>query len=304
MRLTRSIAFEPLRVAPSKPESELSTESRGSVVTIGVYVYAGSAVVLGLVGLVAGDFADVWQPVPTALPGRTLLAYLTAIVLIASGIGLVWRRSARASAVALALLYLVFAILWLPRVAAYPRVLGTWNGVFEQLALVAAATTYFAALAAPNDAGAAWLQQLARLLFGVCLLSFGATHFDALPQTAELVPPWLPPSPVFWAAATGVFHIAAGLAILSHVRAVLAARLFTAMLITFGVLVWAPRLVANAQVHRVWSGNAINFALIGAAWLMADSIASMQRQRLHARASVMSGRSDRDPANIRFDRGH
>jgi uncharacterized membrane protein len=277
MRLARSPASEPLRIARSEPDPELSAESRGSVVTIGVCVFAASAVVLGLVGLVSGDFADVWQPVPTALPGRTLLAYLTAIVLIASGIGLLWRRWARASAVALALLYLAFAIRWLPRVAAYPRVLGTWNGVFEQLALVAAAMTYFAALAAPNDAGAAWLQQLARLLFGTCLLCFGATHFDALPQTAELVPQWLPPSQRFWAAATGIFHIAAGLAILANIRAVLAARLFTAMLITFGVLVWAPRLVANAQVHRVWSGNAINFALIGAAWLMADAIASVRR---------------------------
>jgi uncharacterized membrane protein len=230
-------------------------------------------VVLGQVGVTWGDFAAIWQPVPAELPARVALAYLTAIAFIASGIGLLWRRSAQVSAATLAILYFAFAMLWLPRVIAYPRILGTWNGVFEQLALVAAAVTCFADLALHNDY-APGLRHVARLLFGTFLLSFGATHFDALKETAALVPPWLPPSPRFWAAATGVFHIAAGLAILANVRAVLAARLFTAMLITFGVLVWAPRLVTNVHVHQVWAGNAVNLTLIGAAWLMADSIAN------------------------------
>jgi hypothetical protein len=76
-----------------------------------------------------------------------------------------------------------------------------------------------------------------------------------------------------------VFHIAAGLAILLDVRAVLAARLFTAMLICFGLLVWAPKLVKDPHVHMVWAGNAINLTLIGAAWLMADAIAREHRMR-------------------------
>lgn len=281
MIMTSSFQSRLSRTPAPQPESESSTESSGSAVTLGVYVYAASAVVLGLVGLVWRDFAAVWQPVPTEVPGRVALAVLTAIVFIASGVGLLWRRSARASAATLALLYFVFAMLWLPRVISYPRILGTWNGVFEQLALVAAALTYVAALAEPNER-AMRLRRVARVLFGVCLLSFGATHFDALKETADLVPQWLPPSRRFWAAATGIFHIAAGLAILFDVRAMLASRLFTAMLITFGVLVWAPRLVANLHVHQVWAGNAVNLTLIGAAWLMADSIANehrMQAQR-------------------------
>jgi hypothetical protein len=38
--------------------------------------------------------------------------------------------------------------------------------------------------------------------------------------------------------------------------------------------VWAPRLIAGPHVHQVWAANAVNFTLIGAAWLMADSIAA------------------------------
>ena len=255
---------------------EITLSIRCGMATAGVRVFAASAIVLGLVGLASGDFAAVWQPVPAEFPDRVVLAYLTALVFVASGIGLLLRRFARLSAVILALLYFVFSMLWLPRVAAHARAIGVWNGLFEQLALVAAALMYVAALGLPRERPA-WLQRAARLLFGVCLLSFGATHFDALKETAALVPQWLPPSPRFWAMATGVFHIAAGIAILGNVRAVLAARLFTAMLITFGLLVWAPRLVANLHVHRVWAGNAVNLTLIGAAWLMADAIASQTR---------------------------
>ena len=50
------------------------------------------------------------------------------------------------------------------------------------------------------------------------------------------------------------------------------------MIIIFGALVWAPSLFADPRVHFVWAGNAINLALIGAAWAVADSIASREKQ--------------------------
>ena len=45
--------------------------------------------------------------------------------------------------------------------------------------------------------------------------------------TVPLVPKWLPPSREFWAYATGIGHIAAGVAILTGVQARLAAVLLT-----------------------------------------------------------------------------
>ena len=46
---------------------------------------------------------------------------------------------------------------------------------------------------------------------------FGIAHFVYMDLTVPLVPKWLPPNVRFWAVATGVFHIAAGLAIVSGV---------------------------------------------------------------------------------------
>jgi len=95
--------------------------------------------------------------------------------------------------------------------------------------------------------------------------------------TAPLVPKWLPPSQDFWAYATGVAHIAAGLAILSGVRARLAAILLTVMFASFTFLVHLPMLVAKPDSYWIWSENLLNIALIGAAWVMADSFARTRR---------------------------
>ena len=43
---------------------------------------------LGILGLVYGDFALQWQPVPDWLPGRHGVAYVSAALLLLGGIGL------------------------------------------------------------------------------------------------------------------------------------------------------------------------------------------------------------------------
>jgi uncharacterized membrane protein YphA (DoxX/SURF4 family) len=95
--------------------------------------------------------------------------------------------------------------------------------------------------------------------------------------TAPLVPKWLPPTQAFWAYATGIGHIAAGVAILTGVRARLAAILLTAMYVSFTILVHGPMLVADPFSRMIWSENALNIALIGAAWVVADSLARARR---------------------------
>jgi uncharacterized membrane protein YphA (DoxX/SURF4 family) len=95
--------------------------------------------------------------------------------------------------------------------------------------------------------------------------------------TAPLVPKWLPPGPEFWAYATGVAHIAAGIAILTGVQARLAAILLTVMFASFTPLVHIRMLLADPSNHWIWNENAVNLALTGAAWVVADSLARPRR---------------------------
>jgi uncharacterized membrane protein YphA (DoxX/SURF4 family) len=92
-----------------------------------------------------------------------------------------------------------------------------------------------------------------------------------------LGPKWLPPTQEVWAYATGVGHIAAGVAILTGVQARLAAILLTAMFAPFTPLVHAPMLLADPSGYMNWTENALNLALIGAAWVVADSLDAVQR---------------------------
>jgi hypothetical protein len=166
--------------------------TRRALRNAGIHVYGLGAIALGLVGLVWGDFAAVWQPVPASTPHRTALAYLAAASLLAAGASIQWRRIAQAGVVALAILYLIFALLWLPRVIGYPQIFATWGGFFEQFSLVAAALVVHASLAPGDSAWAVGTARIGRFLYGICALSFALNHFFALKETARMVPAWIP----------------------------------------------------------------------------------------------------------------
>jgi uncharacterized membrane protein YphA (DoxX/SURF4 family) len=244
----------------------------------GIHVYGLGAIALGLVGLVWGDFAAVWQPVPATTPHRAALAYITAVLLLVGGAAVLGRRTAQAGVVVLAILYFIFALLWLPRVVGYPQIFATWGGFLELFSVVTAALVVYACLAQGDSAWADRTARIGRFLYGVCVLSFALDHFFALKETAKMVPAWIPPGQQFWAVGTGIFHLLAGIAILSGVLDVLASRLLTAMLIAFGALIWAPALFATPHEHFVWAANAINLALAGAAWVIADYVANGHEQ--------------------------
>jgi len=176
-----------------------------------------------------------------------------------------------------ALYTLVVLLLHVPRIIAHPSVFVTWSGAAEQLALVAAGLVAYAYCAQLEAARVERLTKLGRLTFGVCLIVFGLAHLVYLAPTAEFVPAWLPPGQTFWAYATAAGHFAAGIAMLSGILARTAARWLTAMFIVFGILVHAPTVFTDPHSHFNWAANAINFALIGSAWVIAAAMGPASR---------------------------
>lgn len=241
---------------------------------IGWRIYGLGAIALGIVCLALGDFHP-GQPVPKDFPARTVLAYAAAVFMLVSGIAIESRRTLAWGAAALTAYFALVVVLlmngrqWLAHYAEFLP----YETLAIQLAITAGGLIVYANSARIDALLAARLTRIARLAFGACLLVFGTAHFVYMSLTAPLVPKWLPPSQESWAYATGVAHIAAGIAILTGVQARLAAMLLTVMFVSFTVFVHAPMLVATPSNHWVWNENAVNIALIGAAWVVADSLA-------------------------------
>jgi len=237
-------------------------------------VYGLGVMAIGMASLVFGEF-DPGQPVPEHFPARIALAYAAGALMVVAAAAVEWRRTAAWGAAALGVYYTVFVFvlmngrLLITDYAVYV----TYENIAMQLAIAAGALLIYASTATIDAALAARLTRLGRLAFGVCALVFGGAHFAYLSFTAQMVPKWLPPSQVFWACATGIGFVAAGLAFLSGVQARLAAILLTVMLACFGLLANGPMLLADHASHFNWTESAVNLAVVGAAWVLADSLA-------------------------------
>ncbi len=243
-------------------------------------VYGAGLIALGAVCLVWGEF-DPGQPVPKGLPAHSALAYAAALYMLAAGAAVEWRRGIVWGSAALTLYYaLVVTILMNGRVVlAHFREFGAYSGCAEQLAIAAGALIIYAATANIAASRARVLTRIGQRVFGVCAVLFGGAHFFYMNLTAPLVPTWLPPSQEFWAYATAAGHIAAGIAILTGIYARQATILLTAMFTSFTVLVHLPMLLSAPSNRMNWSENALNLALIGVAWVVADSLPQPRDRR-------------------------
>jgi uncharacterized membrane protein len=247
------------------------------VASVGHALFAAAMIWLGAMGLSKGDFVQVWQPVPKWVPAREALAYLCAFISLASGIGLLWQRTAAVAArVLFASLMVWLLALRLPNLFFQtPLVLVAWT--FGSTAvMVAAAWVLYVRFAGDRDrqrlgfvAGDAG-GRIARALYGLSLIPFGLAHFMYLDATTVLIPHWLPWH-VAWAYFTGAAFIAAGLAVTVGMFARLAAALSTLQLGLFGLIVWVPRVLAGAVNDFQWGEFVVTCALTAGAWVVADS---------------------------------
>jgi hypothetical protein len=122
------------------------------IASVGHAVFAVTMIALGILGLIKGNFTQVWEPVPKSVPAREVLVYLCAFISLASGIGLLWQRAAAPAArVLLAWLLLWWLLFRVPDIFRAPTVVGSWYGCAEIAVMVAGAWVLYARFAADWD---------------------------------------------------------------------------------------------------------------------------------------------------------
>jgi uncharacterized membrane protein len=240
-------------------------------------LFAAAFIGLGVVGLISGDFASVWQRIPIAdLPYRSVFAYLTAAVELACGLGLLFRVTLPYAT----RLLLAFTLLWvillrLPAVIAVPSMEATWLGFGEIGTMVAGAWVLFAShsgLQVRFLTGESGIRG-ARIFLSVCLPMIGLAHFFYADATAGFVPKWIP-FPLAWAYITGSGSLAASLGILFRVVPRLAANMEAAMLGAITLCVWGIPLLGKLTDRGQWTAVCISSAIALGVYVVADTYRS------------------------------
>lgn len=239
--------------------------------------FAAALIGLGILSLLYANASEVWEAIPKSLPGRAVVTSLCGVIALATGIGLLLRATtALSSRVLLAFLLLWLVLLKLPPLLRAPEIMVGWESFAETATLSAGAWCLFAARAgawersrlgfAVGESGI----RLARLLLIVALPMIGLSHFAYHDLTASLVPRWLG-FPLGWTYLTGAASLAAAAGMLFAVVPRLAASLEAAMLWSFTLLVWVPRVASSPRDQGNWSELLISAAIASGAWLVSET---------------------------------
>lgn len=256
-------------------------------------LFATGIVAVGGLGLLYGYDVLAFGPLPPAWAGWSRpVGDAAGILLLGTGVGLLFERSAPPSIRILLPFLLLWTLTRVPVVISDPLTEISWFAVGEVGVLAAGALVLFAWLA-PSGAGSR-LQlagtkhglTVARLLVGYSLVTFGLSHFfEFAERTVSLVPAWLPYRRA-WADLAGAGQIAAGLGVFFSVYPRWAAAAEAAMLSAFTVLVWIPAVIAEPGLRSNWVEFLFTWALAAACWVVAVGIPA--DRRTHERSAGAS----------------
>jgi hypothetical protein len=270
---------------------------------VGVWFYGLGTALTGILDIAWSAFDPAHQPIKSLginLPAQQILAYVAGVWLVAAGIAILWRRTARMGAAASAIAYLIFAALWLFRCYAGIHALG-WRinvllgvtfGLAQQLMLVAPAAIVYVSTTSPDSLLQKRATIAARWMLGLPPVIFGIFHLIGLRVFATIVPHWMSFG-YFWAALTGIAFILSGIAICSGIKDLLAARLLALMLLLFEGLVEIPPIFIRLHDQATWGAAVYNVTAIGACWIFAEFLASRaDRRRIGPAENVTISRPD------------
>ena len=233
-----------------------------SLATLGRVLYALALLGFGLQYAIYGHLRRGLPLCPAWLHPSHILAYALAAVFIAAGIALLTAWRTPAVSLALGLLLLVSAALYLRHlnVVLYD---GDGRTLFLECLSLAATALILHGL----STGSRFSLMPGRILFAFAMVVFGIQHFLYIRFISSLVPHWIPYHHL-WIIFTGFALIAAGLSIATTIEDKYAA--YGLFILFFGwlVLLHIPRILHALHNGDEWSSGFVVLALSGSSLLL------------------------------------
>lgn len=232
-------------------------------VKTGKLFYAIALLAIGIIHMVTHHFPTGLLPVPPALPGKTILAYISGSAMILVAIWMLVKQNSHQSAMAAAFIWLLLLVLvHLPKLLPNLSDGGEWAATMEVIALLCGALL-LAGIYQPN----ARLPLIPIATYGLAAMwiGFGILHWIYLTYLTTLVPAFLPGKTFFaWLVMFAFFAAGASLLIRKQVK--LAMDLLSLMFFLWVLMLHLPRAI-KIQLEPEWTSLFVALAMSGIAQL-------------------------------------
>ena len=226
----------------------------------GRYFFAIVIIAFGIIQLVNMDFMSGFLPVSHKFPARKLFLYLTSILFLFGGLGLIGRISYKFAA-----RYVGYLLLFLCFVPHLITLLSNihdpepWTSLAENAALCGGAFII---------SGHGKLPARGRILFALSLLVFAVQHFMYADYIAGLIPAWIPLK-VFWAYFVGVAFTLGSISILTNIKTRLACTLLGFMFLFWLIFLHGVLVANHLHTEPQWTSFFVALGFCGIFFVIA-----------------------------------
>jgi uncharacterized membrane protein len=266
----------------------LTFVSKTRVIATGRIFFALGLIGIGCQHFFFGQFIPLVAPIwPKAIPGRLFWVYLVGAILIAGGGAILAGVKARLAATLVGALFLLsFVLLHVPgNLMARAFSVEGWADALTALTLAGGCLVAAGTLPQPAEGSGrsiAWLDKLIPLgmyPLAFMVIVFGADHFIHMKFVASLVPAWIP-GHAFWTYFAGTALIASGVAMITRIKARLAATMLGVMLLTWVLVLHIPRAIADpySGIGGEWTSVFEALAESGIAFILGETLSERERK--------------------------
>jgi hypothetical protein len=234
----------------------------------GAIIFGVSIIAIGIVCLVTGGFPTAFLPLTSTFTGETVLAYLTGVLLIASGVMMAAGKFAKVGALLFVIIFLPLdLIVHIPKVCHNVHDGGEWTVTFELFALISG-SLIVAGMAFETDGStkakntAFNLFFASRFLLALCFFVFGMLHYEYEKYIETLLLPWMPFKPFWcWLVMSAFFALFVSFVINKLVS--LSSFLLFVMFAVWVVTLHGPLVATHLNVEPQWTSLFIAMAMSG-----------------------------------------